>query len=87
MQARSLRLANAAVKRRKARRSALWTGGLRRSADRPDPRGGPRGAAFRTSAFRRFTPLTFVRGDGKEGQARRPPKKSKPAGGEALPQV
>jgi hypothetical protein len=58
---------NAAVKRRKARRSAssdiAWSGGSRKG--RAHPQGGPRGAAIRTSACRRFTALT--RRDGARG--------------------
>jgi hypothetical protein len=63
---------NAAVKRRKARRPASSAGGP--SAEGPAcSQDRPRGAAFRTSAFRRFTPLTFE-GHRKGGSARHPPK-------------
>src|SRR6476469_7996795 len=52
---------NAAVERREARRSASWTGSPSRWRDRFDRKVGPRGAAFRTSAFRRSAPSRLVR--------------------------
>ena len=53
---------NAAVERREARRSASWTGSSLPLEGRALPQGEPRGAAFRTSAFRRSAPLTFGEG-------------------------
>src|SRR5436305_11223994 len=51
-----VRRKNAAVERREARRSALWAGSSLPPEGPARPRGGPRGAAFRTSAFRRSAP-------------------------------
>ena len=59
---------NAAVERREARRSALWTGSSLPLEGRPDRKVGPRGAAFRTSDCRRFATL----GSGWKNPRRRP---------------
>jgi len=47
---------NAAVERREARRSALWAGSSLPLEGPARSQGRPRGAAFRTSAFRRSAP-------------------------------
>src|SRR5947207_3021198 len=52
---------NAAVERREARRSASWTGSPSCWRDGPDREAGQRGAAFRTSAFRRSAPSRLLR--------------------------
>jgi hypothetical protein len=67
---------NAAVERREARRSALWTGSSLPLEGPALPQGGPRGAAFRTCAFRRSAPSRCEgasprqRGDGNAGAPR-----------------
>ena len=48
---------NAAVERRKARRSALWTGSSLPLEGPALPQGGPMGAAFRAREFRRSASL------------------------------
>src|SRR5437773_10385790 len=56
---------NAAVERREARRSALWTGNPVRRRDRIDRKVEPMGAAFRAREFRRSATLCW-RGEGFE---------------------
>jgi len=51
---------NAAVERREARRSASWTGSSLPLEGPARSQGRPRGAAFRTSAFRRSAPSRLV---------------------------
>ena len=57
---------NAAVERREARRPASLAGDPWRSEGSARPRGGPPGAAFRTSACRRSAPLVLARDGNRE---------------------
>src|ERR1700681_3850649 len=50
---------NAAVERRKARRSALWTGSSLPLEGQVRSQDGPTGAAFRAREFRRSASLTW----------------------------
>ena len=73
----------ATVERREARRPASSAGDPWRSRDRPDRKAG-RGCGVPHQRLPALRPLVCAR-DGKgEGQARRPSKKSKPPGREAL---